>query len=397
MSRKTIAIIATGGTIACSDSEKGLKPSYMLNEMLNELEELQEIAVIRPVQLMNKDSSDMTPEDWTRIAVAVYKELQYVDGIVVTHGTDTMAYTSSMLSFMIQRASKPIIVTGSQRPWNEAQTDAKRNLLDAVRVAAFGVENDIRGVHIVFHGKIIRGCRAKKSKFLERSELDAFDTINYPLVGLVKDKHILMNPILQISYKNGYKDQEPILDTQLDTRVFMLMLAPGFNTDLMDSIKEKTRAVIIQAYGLGDMPINGRDTLVPKVKEWLAEGKIVAVTSQACYETDLSRYETGKRFMDMGVIPTLDMTQESAYTKMMWALGHKGDIESVRKLMWTNVAGEIWQLGPNGHANGGPKTLDVMGEMARYHELTRRLYESNTQLMEVMGNIFSKIKNSQPS
>lgn len=389
MEKKTIAIIATGGTIASSETETGLKPTFHLNEMLKEVPELWELAHIRPVQLMNKDSSDMTPEDWVKIATQTFKELKNADGIVITHGTDTMAYTSSALSFMLQHCDKPVIITGSQRPWIEKETDAKDNLIDAVRVAANGKESELKGVYIVFHGKIIKGCRAKKSKFLERSELDAFDTINYPLIGLVKENHIMLNPILTLSRKNDEKISEPFLDTKFDNRVFMLMLTPGFNPELLDTIKPKTEAIIIQAYGLGGMPIHGKETLLPKVKEWLTEGKIVAVTSQACYETDLNQYEVGRKFLKLGVIMTLDMTQESAYTKMMWALGHSKDLEAVRKIMWTNYAGEIWPVNGN---NGA--TLDIMGEMARYHELTRRLYESNTQLMDVMTVLFSKIKNS---
>ena len=392
--KKNISVIATGGTIASSETERGLKPTYKLQEMMSEVPEIFEVANVRTCQLMNKDSSDMTPDDWIKIAVQAYKELQYSDGIVITHGTDTMAYTSSMLSFMLRNLTKPVVLTGSQRPWSEKETDAKDNLLGAVRVAASAAEYGLAGVYIVFHGKIIKGCRVKKSKFLERSELDAFDTINYPLVGLVKEKHIMINPLLMISHEKGQNgEKQPRVDTKIDNSVFMLMLTPGFNPELLDVIKSKCRGIIIQAYGLGGMPIHGKEALVPKVREWLEEGKVVAVTSQACYETDLNQYEVGKEFMKLGVIPTLDMTQESAYTKLMWALGHKPDLESVRKVMWRNYVGEIWPL--NGNKSGG-KVMDVMGEMARYNELARRMYESNTQLMEVMGNIFSKIKDSPP-
>jgi L-asparaginase len=395
--KKTISIIATGGTIASGDTEKGLKPTYKLIEMLEDVPEIHEIANIRPQQLMNKDSSDIHPDDWIKMAVKTYKELQLSDGVVITHGTDTMAYTSSILSFMLRNLDKPVVLTGSQRAWDEKKTDAKNNLIDAVRFASQAKENNLSGVHIVFHGKVIKGCRAKKSKYLERSELDAFDTINYPLVGLVKDKHLMVNPILTISggmKSNGTKKLK--LDTKLDNRVFMLMLTPGFNPELLDSIKKKTKGIILQGYGLGNMPINGKEALVPKVKEWLNDGRIVAVTSQACYETDLSQYEVGREFMKLGVIPTLDMTQESAYTKFMWALGHRDDLESVRKIMWRNYAGEIWPLNGSNGSNGKGNVMDIMGEMARYHELTRKLYESNTQLMEVMGLIFSKIRKSPP-
>ncbi len=391
--KKTVSIIATGGTIASGNTEGGLKPTYKLEEMLSAVPEIHDLANIRTLQLMNKDSSDMAPADWIKIAVQAYKELQCSDGIVITHGTDTMAYTSSILSFMLRNLKKPVILTGSQRPWGEKITDAKNNIIDAVNVAAKGEKHGIRGVNIVFHGKIIKGCRAKKSKYLERNELDAFDTINYPLIGLIKAGHIVMNPIIMASNKNVTSRGETKLDTKIDNRVFVLMLTPGFNPELLDSIKEKTKAIIIQAYGLGGMPIHGKETLVPKVKEWLEQGKIVAVTSQACYETDLEQYEVGRKFMKLGVIPTLDMTQESAYTKLMWALGHRKDLESVRKIMWKNYVGEIWPLNGN---NGNARTVDIMGEMARYHELTRRLYESNTQLMEVMGFLFSKIKHSSP-
>ncbi|MBI4181343.1 MAG: asparaginase [Candidatus Aenigmarchaeota archaeon] len=384
---KTVSIIATGGTIASGTGEKGLKPTYQLGEMLSELPGLDELAVIRPHQLMNKDSSDMTPEDWVRIAVQAYKELQLADAVVITHGTDTMAYTSSMLSFMLRNLDKPVILTGSQRPWAEPRSDAKTNLLDAVRVAVQAADHRLRGVYIVFHGKIIKGCRVKKSKYLEHSELDAFDTINYPLIGLVKDTHLAVNPLLAMSPQA--EGGEPALDTRIDKRILMLTLTPGFDPTLLDSLRDRYQAIIIQAYGLGNMPITGKAAMVPHMKAWLDEGKIVAVTSQACYETDLNQYETGRRFLELGIIPTLDMTQEAAYTKMMWALGQANERGQVHDLMWTNMAGEIWPL------NGNGRTLDIMGEMARYHDLTRRLYESNTQLMEVMGTIFSKIKASR--
>jgi len=385
---KTISIIATGGTIASECSADGIKPTYQLNEMLRDVPEIHSMANIMSHQLMNKDSSNMQPSDWVKIAACVHKELKYSDGVVITHGTDTMAYTSSVLSFMLQNLNKPVILTGSQRSWNEESTDAKSNLIDAVKMAASGAEKKINGVHIVFHGKIIKGCRARKSKHLERTELDAFETVNYPLVGMIKGEHIMLNPILLAENRN--RSGSIALDTKLGTGVMMITLAPGFNPDILEAVKDKCNAIIIQAYGLGDMPIQGRGALVPVIKNCIDEGKIVAITSQACYETDLTRYEVGKKFLELGVIPTLDMTQESAYTKLMWVMGHTRKPELIKTMMWENYAGEIWPLnGTNGHQR------DVMGEMARYHDLTRILYESNTKLMDVMEEIFEKVRSAR--
>ncbi len=385
--KKTISIIATGGTIASEESVSGIKPSYKLNEMLENVPEIHEIASIRPYQLMNKDSANMQPGDWIKIAMAAYKELKYSDGVVITHGTDTMAYTASALSFMLQNLNKPVILTGSQRSWNEKNTDAKTNLMDAVKVIASCDETKIKGVHIVFHGKIIMGCRAKKSKHIEKTELDAFETVNFPLVGLIENGHIMLNPLLML--RENHDVQGDIkLDTRIDEGIMSITLTPGFDPCILESIKDKCKALIIQAYGLGDMPVHGKGALIPAVRDWINSGKILAITSQACYETDLSRYEVGKEFLKLGVIPTLDMTHETAYAKLMWILGHTKDADLIKKMMWTNYIGEIWPLKDR-------KQKDLISEMARYYDLTRRLFESNTELMGVIKEIFEKVSKQE--
>ncbi|MBU0953483.1 MAG: asparaginase [Nanoarchaeota archaeon] len=384
--KKKISIIATGGTIASSIGEKGLTPTYKLVKLLEQIPDIFEFVEIHPVQLMNKDSSDMQPEDWVTIAKQVWEELEKCDGVVIVHGTDTMAYSSSILSFMLGNIKKPVILTGSQRPWTEPNSDARQNLIDAVRTASYGTEHSLKGVYVVFHGKIIKGCRTRKSKYLERSELDAFETVNYPLVGMVSKERIMINPILLQTMQPHETNEAAMLDTKIGRNVLMVTLTPGLNPLIFDSIRNKCDAIIIQAYGLGGMPIHGKETLLPMVKQWIDSGKIVAITSQACYETDLSQYEVGRRFLELGVIPTLDMTLESAYTKLMWVLGHTKDQEEVKKMLWKNYVGEIWPL--NGEK--GRRQVDVMSEMARSHELTRILYESNNQLMNVMADIYTK-------
>lgn len=384
--KKTISIIATGGTIASKGLETGIKPNYKLEEMLKDVSDIFKIANIRAIQLMNKDSTNIYPSDWVKIATSIYNELKFSDGVVVTHGTDTMAYTASMTSFMIQNLNKPVIFTGSQRSWDEKGTDARTNLMDAVRVAIGDNDINIKGVHIVFNTKIIKGCRARKSKHLEKTDLDAFETVNYPLVGLIKDGHIMVNPLIQL--ENEKEEKKMRLDTKISEGVIMVMLTPGFDPNILEAIKDMCKGIIIQAYGLGDMPIKGRGRLIPIIKDYIENGKVVCVTSQACYQTDLSRYEVGKEFLKLGVIPTLDMTQESAYAKLMWILGHTNNIAKIKELMWKNFSGEIWPV-----TNGYKK--DIIGEMAKYHELTRMLYESNTELMNVIRDIFEKIANNK--
>ena len=378
MPSKTISIIATGGAIASKETEKGLKPTYKLIEMVNEIPQINDIANIRSIQLMNKDSSNVIPEDWIKIAAAVSKELEFSDGVVITHGTDTMTYTASALSFMLNNLQKPVILTGSQRPWDEENSDAKTNLTDAVKAAEAGNGKSIEGVNIVFNGKIIKGCRARKTKHNETAGYDAFETVNFPLVGIMNNKHVMANPLLEMT--NGVNGEFK-LDTKIDKGVFMLTLAPGLNPRIMEKVKDEFNGIIIQAYGMGDMPIHGNADLIPMVKNLMDNGKIVAVASQSCFNTDLSRYEVGREFLNLGVIPTLDMTPECAYTKLMWSMGHTRDTQEIKKIMWNNYAGELWPV------DGNPR--GIVKDMAKMHDLTKILFDSNHELIRVLGN-FSK-------
>ena len=171
---KQILVIATGGTIACRSTEKGLMPQIEMEDFLNYVPKIREMCCLHAVQLMNLDSTNMQPENWIAIADTIHKEYDRYDGFVVLHGTDTMAYTAAALSYLIQNSQKPIVLTGSQQPIQMEITDAKKNLHDSIMYAA---DPESTGVCLIFDGKVIAGTRAKKTKSFS---YHAFSSINFP-------------------------------------------------------------------------------------------------------------------------------------------------------------------------------------------------------------------------
>lgn len=327
---KKILFLGTGGTIASSEGEEGLIPTLSAEDLINAVPELEEICEIEAKLIMSKDSSNMQPEDWVAIAENAYEGIKQFDGIVIAHGTDTMAYTSSALTFMLQNINKPVVVTGSQLPLIQEGTDAKRNIVDAFKTAC----EDIAGVFVVFNGKIIKGCRASK---LRTTSFNAFESINYPYIGIIEENGIRYNE--KPLPKEG---QTPKLNTSLSPDVFLLKLIPGTRPDILDAVMQLNyKGVVIESFGAGGVPFDGRD-LLPKIEEMLEKGIPVAITTQCLFEgVDLTVYQVGQKTLKKGVIPAYDMTTEALVTKLMWALGQTSDLDEVKKIMLTDFAGEI--------------------------------------------------------
>lgn len=327
---KRILFLSTGGTIASSQGEEGLTPTLAAEDMLRVIPQLKEICKIEAKVIMNIDSSNMQPEDWVIIAENAFESLKDFDGIVIAHGTDTMAYTSSALTFMLQSINKPVVITGSQIPIGEEGTDAKKNLIDAFITAC----EDIAGVFIVFDGKIIKGCRASK---LRTRSFNAFESINYPYIGTVNGKRI------EYIYKPPRTEgKAPELNTRYSPDVFLLKLIPGTDPKIFDALTDlKYKGVIIESFGAGGVPFERRN-LLPKVQEMIERGICVAVTTQCPYEgTNLTVYEVGQKALKKGIIPAYDMTTEALVTKLMWALGQTEDPSEVKKIMAYNYADEV--------------------------------------------------------
>lgn len=327
---KRILLLSTGGTIASTLGEAGLSPSLSAQDILEFVPELKTMCEIDCETLFNLDSSNIQPEEWKIIAEEVFDQLKKYDGVVVLHGTDTMAYTASILSFMLVNLKKPVILTGSQLPVAVPDTDAKDNLLHAFMAAITGIQ----GVYIAFGGKIIRGSRAVK---VRTTSLNAFESINIPYDGYVENGKVVMKDTVRYS-----TDAPSTLDSSFDANVFLLKLIPGTRLEFFDYFtKMGYKGLVIEAFGLGGMHYLRRN-LVKKLNELIENGIAVVLTTQCLYEiSDLTVYEVGRKAAQGGIIPGYDMTSEAAVTKLMWVLGHTSDLSEVKKMMLTDYCGEI--------------------------------------------------------
>lgn len=239
---KKLLLVATGGTIAASQSENGLTPTIDAKQLLEQLpEKLHQQYQIDCWQLMNIDSAEMTPAEWAKIAEAVYSRIADYDGFVVSHGTDTMAYTAAALEFMLPGLNKPLVLTGSQRPLGAPDSDAPANLEAAFIVAA----SDLFGVTVVFANRIIDGRHAYK---FNSSADDAFISVGAKEIGWIKDGVITVNQPPRITAEKLQ------LNTNYDQRIALIRLFPGISEQSIIAAAAGMRAVIITAYGAGNIP-----------------------------------------------------------------------------------------------------------------------------------------------
>ncbi len=324
---KKILLIATGGTIASEDSGDGLAPAIDANQLLSYIPDIKNTCYLDAISIMSIDSTDMNPSLVVKIAEAIEQNYADYDGFVVTHGTDTLAYTSALLTYVLQNVKKPVILTGSQLSIEEDYTDAKKNLSDAILFAC----EDILGVHVVFDGLLINGAHAKKMK---TRNADAFFSINLPAVATIKHGKIDYNPLLIFE---GYWDHTSIemngnftIQTNLCDNIFILKLFPGMGPEIFDFIKEHYRGVIIEGFGLSGIPTNLHEKIIELTKAGIA----VAVTTQCLYEgSDLSVYAVGKELTKQNVILAGDMTTEALTTKLMCSLGQYDNLPDIKKSM----------------------------------------------------------------
>ena len=326
---KNILLMNTGGTFSSTGGEHGLTPTITGERILRELNGFEDTARIEVEDLFALDSSNITPDDWVTIARRIAQKLPEFDGFVIIHGTDTMAYTASMLSFMLQRLSVPVVLTGSQMPLGVPLTDAVENLRCAVHMALSGVG----GVFIAFDRKILRGCRASKVRTVS---FNAFESINYPPVGEVNAFG------LQI-YAEKAKTAGPVLlQTDYSDRIAVMKLFPGMNPDMFRYLRDKgCEGIYIEGFGLGGVPFLKSD-FTREIRAASEAGLPILVGSQCRYEgSNLNIYETGQRILECGGIPVHDMTQEAVVTKLMWALGQTKKREQIRWLFATNIVDEV--------------------------------------------------------
>jgi L-asparaginase len=327
---KRVLILHTGGTLGMAPRhpDRALAPSQFGSTLLRHVPQLRQLAAIRTRVLYNLDSSDMSPRHWKRIAVVVARALEDHDGVVVTHGTDTMAYTASALSYLLRNLPRPVVLTGAQRTLAEPHSDARGNLVGAVDLAM----RDIPEVSIYFHGVLLRGNRSTKTSSFAYG---AFSSPNFsPLAEVGTDVRLVARPLRPARRLRLVGD--------FDGRVAVVRLVPGRVAPALDALADtEIRAVLLEAFGVGNIPVE--DGAVARALHRLTKaGKIVAVGSQAAHGgVDLMRYAGGRLARECGAIGTGDMTLEAAAVKLMYLLGTVEDPREIKRRLMVPIAGEL--------------------------------------------------------
>jgi L-asparaginase len=327
-----ILILATGGTITMLRNEDGtLSPFREADVLLECVPELAQIAEVDLLALANIDSSNLQPGLWKTVATAIYERMDRYDGFVVTHGTDTITYTSAALAFMIQELPKPIVVTGAQVPLGEIGNDGHVNLINAVRVAT----SNLAEVAVVFGSQIIYGTRAKKTSVFD---LQAIVSVNEQPMG---DIGLFIKFNSTIRTRNRRK---PLLQPTLNENVARIAVYPGFKPEILEHLVEIHDGIVLEGYGAGHIPTE-TNSLIPAIREATARNVPVVVSTQCIVgSTQMEIYQVGRAALEAGAIPALDMTPETAMVKLMWVLGRTGDMVTIHSKMQKPFAREIHPL-----------------------------------------------------
>jgi len=326
--KKKILLLTTGGTIASMPGGEGLEPhrSDVMERELNQLRTYYDITV-RDVMCL--DSSNIRPEEWQLIARRIFEERAGYDGIVVSHGTDTMAYTASAVTFMLPNIDLPVVFTGSQLPLADMLSDGPDNLRTAFAMAASGC----CGVFLAFDRKVMLGCRAVK---IRASGFSAFDSINARYAARVSNRGLVIDYDV-IPKRTG----EAQLREDISRNVFLLKLTPGLNPAVFDMLAAMGyKGIVVEAFGLGGVNVLHKG--LRGIHRAVEDGISVVITTQCLYDSaDLQVYQVGNKLLELGVIQGRDMTSEAAMTKLMWAIGQNMEPEQISALFAKNLAGEI--------------------------------------------------------
>lgn len=328
---KKILLLATGGTIASIDTGEGLRPAASPGELLSYIPEASELCDLSVRELFSIDSTNMQPEHWLRLAREIEAAYDAYDGFLITHGTDTMAYTAAALSYLIQGAGKPIVLTGSQLPISYASSDARKNLMDSLR---FCLAEGTRGVYLVFDGKAIIGTRARK---VRSKSFSAFESINYPVAAFIDEHEI-------IRYVDSAADAGELrFYRKLKQNVVLLKLIPGLRPETLSYLGEHYDVIVIESYGAGGIPFYGHSDFLSELEKLTSRGKVIVIATQVMLEgSDAGRYEVGARAMkNYNVLQSYDMTIEAVCTKLMWAGAAARDFDELRRLFYSRVGSDI--------------------------------------------------------
>ena len=335
-----LLIIYTGGTIGMiNDPKTGHLISFDFDHIYQQVPELERLHVsLETISFQPPiDSSEMNPVFWTDIAQKVYDNYANYDGFVILHGSDTMAYTASALSFMLQDLSKPVILTGSQLPIGTIRTDGKENLITAIEIAASKNEKGesrIQEVAVYFEFSLFRGNRCSK---ISANQFEAFSSPNYPKLA---EAGIEINFNTEKAFKSESKELK--LFTNLNNHVALLKIFPGFSANVYKNLFDinEVKGIIIETFGAGNAPSN--DEFRQLISNYIHNGGIILnITQCNSGSVQQGKYETSSFFDKVGVISGKDMTTEAALAKMMYLLGSQDSKEEIQRKLAISLTGEL--------------------------------------------------------
>ena len=333
-----VVVIGTGGTISSSADRRtgALRPSAYVADRIDSIPEMKEIADMPVLSMIPVFSENIDADGWQELAKTVAEEINSgADAVMILHGTDTMGYTASALSFMLGNVPKPVVLVGAQRSPDRPSSDAPSNLLAALR---FCVKGGTAGVFVVMHDTLEDdafavhiGTRVRK---MHTSRRDAFKSINTAPIAYVDEK----GAITFTKKGRSTTSEKAVAKTKMERSVALLQFYPGMDPSLFEEIVMKSKGIVISGSGLGHVS----EKMIPLIKKACDSGSVVVITSQCLSgTTNLNIYSTGRDMLSAGAISVMDMLPEAAYVKLMWALANSKNAEEAKRLMMTPLAEEM--------------------------------------------------------
>lgn len=326
---KKILMITTGGTIASIETKDGLIPALDGNKLISYLPEIKNLCTVDVIGLFNLDSTNIYYKHWLKLAETIKDNYDKYDGFIICHGTDTLSYTASALSYLIQNSKKPIVLTGAQRSINLEISDAKTNLLDSF---TYVCNDNTSGVVLIFNGNVILGTRARK---IRTKSFDAFTSVDYPKVAIVKDNMVIPY-ITNLSTDTVFYDK-------LRNKVGLLKFIPGTDEDVFELNLQKYDALVVESFGVGGLPNYEGSRFRELVDKYTKLGKVIVMTTQVPNEgSDIAIYKVGHYLKENpNVLEAYDMTTEAVVTKLMWVLAYSNGINEFKELFYKTISNDI--------------------------------------------------------